>query len=106
MMAERGIALVHTTILRWVQRYVPDFDRLVEDAIAIAEGITVLPFGSKELAGYVTKLQATPVVAKIHGDVQLDTYNAAKEIAGKDSRTERRSSPPCPAQPGPCRSGA
>jgi hypothetical protein len=58
-----------------------NFDRLVEDAIAIAEGITVLPFGSKELAGYVTKLQAIPVVAKIHGDVQLDTYNAAKEIA-------------------------
>ena len=23
MMAERGIALAHTTILRWVQRYVP-----------------------------------------------------------------------------------
>jgi tetratricopeptide (TPR) repeat protein len=61
-----------------------NFDRLVEDAIAIAEGITVLPFGSKELAGYVTKLQATPVVAKIHGDVQLDTYNAAKEIADLD----------------------
>ena len=27
MMAERGIALAHTTILRWVQRYVPDFER-------------------------------------------------------------------------------
>ena len=26
MMAERGIALAHTTILRWVQRYVPDFE--------------------------------------------------------------------------------
>lgn len=25
MMAERGIALTHTTILRWVQRYVPEF---------------------------------------------------------------------------------
>src|SRR5208283_4706648 len=25
MMAERGIVLAHTTILRWVQRYVPDF---------------------------------------------------------------------------------
>ena len=23
MMAERGVVLVHTTILRWVQRYVP-----------------------------------------------------------------------------------
>jgi hypothetical protein len=27
MMAERGIALTHTTILRWVQRYVPEFEK-------------------------------------------------------------------------------
>jgi transposase-like protein len=27
MMAERGITLAHTTILRWVQRYVPDFEK-------------------------------------------------------------------------------
>src|SRR6516165_4358288 len=27
MMAEQGIALAHTTILRWVQRYVPDFEK-------------------------------------------------------------------------------
>ncbi len=27
MMAERGIALAHTTIMRWVQRYVPIFER-------------------------------------------------------------------------------
>ena len=27
MMAERGIALSHTTILRWVQRYVPEFEK-------------------------------------------------------------------------------
>src|SRR5246127_5127792 len=27
MMAERGITLTHTTILRWVQRYVPDFEK-------------------------------------------------------------------------------
>ena len=27
MMAERGILLAHTTILRWVQRYVPDFGK-------------------------------------------------------------------------------
>ncbi len=27
MMAERGIVLTHTTILRWVQRYVPDFEK-------------------------------------------------------------------------------
>jgi transposase-like protein len=27
MMAERGIALSHTTILRWVQCYVPEFEK-------------------------------------------------------------------------------
>src|SRR6266566_314057 len=27
MMAERGVALTHTTILRWVQRYVPEFEK-------------------------------------------------------------------------------
>jgi hypothetical protein len=27
MMTERGIALAHTTILRWVQRYVPEFEK-------------------------------------------------------------------------------
>jgi transposase-like protein len=27
MMAERGIGLAHTTILRWVQRHVPEFEK-------------------------------------------------------------------------------
>jgi transposase-like protein len=27
MMAERGVTLSHTTIFRWVQRYVPEFER-------------------------------------------------------------------------------
>jgi transposase-like protein len=27
MMAERGITLAHTTILRWVQRFVPEFEK-------------------------------------------------------------------------------
>jgi transposase-like protein len=27
MMAERGIALARATILRWVQQYVPDFEK-------------------------------------------------------------------------------
>src|SRR5712672_1988154 len=27
MMAERGITLTHTAILRWVQRYVPEFEK-------------------------------------------------------------------------------
>src|SRR6202140_4067516 len=27
MMAERGLAVAHTTIMRWVQRFVPDVER-------------------------------------------------------------------------------
>ena len=27
MMAERNVEVVHTTILRWVQRYVPEFEK-------------------------------------------------------------------------------
>ena len=27
MMADRGLAVAHTTIMRWVQRFVPEFER-------------------------------------------------------------------------------
>jgi hypothetical protein len=27
MMAERGISVTHTTIMRWIQRYVPEFEK-------------------------------------------------------------------------------
>jgi hypothetical protein len=27
MMAERGLSLAHTTIMRWIQRYAPEFER-------------------------------------------------------------------------------
>jgi transposase-like protein len=27
MMAERGVSLAHTTIMRWIQRSVPEFER-------------------------------------------------------------------------------
>ena len=32
MMADRGISVTHTTILRWVQRYVPEFEKLDDDS--------------------------------------------------------------------------
>ena len=27
MMAERGLSLAHTTIMRWIERYVPEFEK-------------------------------------------------------------------------------
>jgi transposase-like protein len=35
MMGERGLDIAHTTIMRWVQRYVPEF----ENARAVARGV-------------------------------------------------------------------
>jgi transposase-like protein len=32
MMAERGVILAHTTILRWAQRYVPEFEKTLSTA--------------------------------------------------------------------------
>ena len=31
MMAERSITLAHTTILRWVQRFVPEFEKVLAE---------------------------------------------------------------------------
>ena len=41
MMGERGIAMAHTTILRWVQHYSPEFEKRLE---------TVRPFGWRIVA--------------------------------------------------------
>ncbi len=27
MMAERGLSLAHTTVMRWIERYVPEFEK-------------------------------------------------------------------------------
>ena len=37
MMAERGLALAHTTIMRWVQRFVPEFEKRWNRVAAQAE---------------------------------------------------------------------
>ena len=42
MMAERGIASAHTTIFRWVQQYVPDFEKRCE-AVRLAGGRFLAP---------------------------------------------------------------
>jgi transposase-like protein len=34
MIADRGAILVHTAILRWVQRYVPEFEKMLEPLCA------------------------------------------------------------------------
>jgi transposase-like protein len=34
MMAERGLSLVHTTIMRWVHDYAPEFERFARPIVA------------------------------------------------------------------------
>ena len=34
MMAERGVRVSHTTIMRWVQRHVPEFQKTLESFLA------------------------------------------------------------------------
>ena len=38
MMAERGLSLAHTTIMRWVWRYAPEFEKRWEACFAQAVG--------------------------------------------------------------------
>ena len=57
-----------------------NFDHLVEDSIAITENEAVQSFGHTDLAAYLQSRPAHPVVAKIHGDILLKSYNATEEI--------------------------
>ncbi|EEA04541.1 Transposase-like protein [Burkholderia sp. H160] len=41
MMAERGLSLAHTTILRWVRHYTPEFVKLAEFARACRHAAAV-----------------------------------------------------------------
>ena len=42
MMAERGLSLAHTTILRWVQRYTPDGVSMRRISNCVANGSTFI----------------------------------------------------------------
>ncbi len=61
-----------------------NFDRLVEDSIAITEKEAVQSYGHTELAAFVQSRPKHPVVAKIHGDIMLQTYNATEELEKLD----------------------
>jgi transposase-like protein len=67
MMAERGITLSHTTILRWVQQYVPEFEiekrwtqyaRPVGDSWRVDETyIKVKGHGSTSIAPSISRVE-------------------------------------------------
>jgi hypothetical protein len=71
MMAERGLSIVHTTIMRWVHRYVPEFD------------------------GRWNRF-ARPVGALLAGrrDLREDPWRVGVFVPGGGSRGEHRGLPP------------
>src|ERR1700730_9701061 len=52
VMAERGLSMAHTTIMRWVQRYAPEFEkRWQRFARSAAHGGATRPTGRSEASG-------------------------------------------------------
>ena len=50
MMAERGLSMAHTTIMRWVQRYAPEFEKRWR-RFARAVGGSTRPTSRSEASG-------------------------------------------------------
>ena len=63
-----------------------NFDRLTEDAVAIIKGTAALTLGHEKIAPFLDTAYELPMVAKVHGDIFLETYNAENDI--RDLRAE------------------
>ncbi len=50
MMAERNVEVAHTTILRWVQRYVPDFAKRWQGIVKLWQGVQKVALEVGELS--------------------------------------------------------
>src|SRR3984957_14375641 len=60
MMAERGLSLAHTTIMRWIQRYVPEFEkRWNRFARLVGLGASTKPTSKSEVAGHISTVRST-----------------------------------------------
>ena len=57
-----------------------NFDRLTEDALAIMGGTAALTLGHETIAKFLDQAYEMPIVAKVHGDIFLETYNATADI--------------------------
>jgi tetratricopeptide (TPR) repeat protein len=58
-----------------------NFDHLTEDALQRFAGVEPHVVGDEELAKYLSTDHKRPIIAKIHGDIFLKTYNAVEDIA-------------------------
>ena len=50
MMAERGLSLAHTTIMRWVRRYAPEFEKRCPGGRPVMEGGRDIRQNSRRMA--------------------------------------------------------
>lgn len=58
-----------------------NFDHLTEDALKRYTAVEPLVCGHEQLAEYLVKGNHGPVIAKIHGDLFLKTYNTEDDLA-------------------------
>jgi hypothetical protein len=61
MMGERGLCLAHTTIMRWIQRYVPEFEKRWNRFACLADdpGVLMKPMSKSEVAGPISIVRST-----------------------------------------------
>ncbi|MGH9745543.1 MAG: IS6 family transposase [Candidatus Acidiferrales bacterium] len=77
MMAERGISLAHTTIMRWIQRYVPEFEKRWNRFARQSQGR--LP-KKITLDGYQASHRAAREFLKEHQDGARTTIRSSKYL--------------------------
>jgi hypothetical protein len=73
MMSERGIDMAHTTILRWVQHYTPEFEkRWKRYARSVGGSWRIVVLVNSDVADKlrIGHLPSTPVRNRIFGDVR------------------------------------
>jgi transposase-like protein len=61
MMGERGLCLAHTTIMRWIQRYVPEFEKRWNRFARLAgrSCVSMKPTSKSEVAGPISIVRST-----------------------------------------------
>src|SRR6516225_1259077 len=78
MMVERGLSMAHTTIMRWVQRYAPEFEKRWRVALHPAHD-RGMRHRQAALAHHLHKVSQTQLKAKIPAHAQDD--DVAVEVA-------------------------
>jgi len=87
MMAERGLAVDHSTIARWLLTYAPVLNERIPRCAFTAPfvGVVEIVFGTLILVGLVTRMSAIPLligisvaIATTNSDIDLGDNRAAR----------------------------